>query len=160
MTPEDGEAERPPVRWDEGDSRVRLSESGRFAYADGQVIVHEDGLDAARTELGRGEEDRRAGVGDVFGVFLGIDESLLRIEALRARGIYAQPNHMLFNNCGCYCPPHPSLAQHWANVALGSNPPGSNPLGSNPLGSNPLGSNPLGSNPLGSNPLGSNPHGW
>jgi subtilisin family serine protease len=160
MTPDGGDEERPLVRWNEGDSPVRLSETGDFAYLDGQVIVHEDGLDAARTELGRDGEDRRAGVGDVFGVFLAVDESLLRIEALRARGIYAQPNHVLFNTCGCYCPPHPSLAQHWAAVALGSNPLGSNPLGSNPLGSNPLGSNPLGSNPLGSNPLGSNPYGW
>jgi hypothetical protein len=156
MTPEDGEAERPPVRWDEGDNKVRLSEPGGVAYADGQVIVHEDGLEAASDVLGGRQLARKVGS---FNAFADVDELLLKIEVLRARGIHAQPNHMFFSNCGCYCPPHPALGQHWANV-IGSNPLGSNPLGSNPLGSNPLGSNPLGSNPLGSNPLGSNPWGW
>src|SRR5215510_3762420 len=132
--PDGGDGERPLVRWNEGDNRVRLSDTGGFAYADGQVIVHEDGLEAARTELGRSEEDSRVGS---FGVFLLVEDALLRIEQLRARGIHAQPNHMFFSNCGCYCPPHPALGQHWANV-IGSNPLGSNPLGSNPLGSNPL----------------------
>ncbi len=146
-TPDGGNGER-PVRWSDGPSPVRLSETGGYAYRDRQVIVREDGLDAAKGELGRAEEDRRVGS---FGVFLDVDDALLRIEELRARGIPAQPNHVLFSNCGCYCPPHPALGQHWANVIAS---PGLNPLGSNPLGSNPLGSNPLGSNPLGSNPWG------
>jgi hypothetical protein len=67
----------------------------------------------------------------------GVDDPIAAVDMLRAEGIEAQPNHVMFVHAGC--PPHPA------------NPVGANPLGANPLGANPLGANPLGANPLGAN---------
>jgi hypothetical protein len=69
------------------------------------------------------------------------------VRVLRAAGIDAHPNHVLFSDC---CGPHPA----WATVAVTGDPFSSNPFSSNPFSSNPFSSNPFSSNPFSSNPGG------
>jgi hypothetical protein len=74
------------------------------------------------------------------------------VSHLRALGIDAQPEHVLFahgTTC-CCCGPHPAT---WFDPWLIANPLHGNPLHANPLHANPLHANPLHANPLHANPF-------
>jgi Subtilase family len=150
---------------------VEFTEGDALAYRPREVLVPEaDGAEAERLinqrQPSRGDEDRRQRIDDTsFTLIPDVDDTLSVVGELRARGILAQPNHVLFSHCLCCgCGPHPSAfwsgsyAGLWA-YPFGANPFGANPFGANPFGANPFGANPFGANPFGANPFGANPFG-
>jgi hypothetical protein len=153
-------------RWSDD---VEFTEAGEFAYRPGDVLVPSADEDEAEEWLGRRQPSREGGKRSIdnttFTQFPNVEDPLIIIGELRARGIVAQPNHVLFNHCLCCgCGPHPSAfspgsyAGLWA-YPFGANPFGANPFGANPFGANPFGANPFGANPFGANPFGANPFG-
>jgi hypothetical protein len=153
-------------RWSDD---VEFPESGEFAYRPGDVLVPSADEGEAEEWLGRRQPSREGGKRSIenttFTQFPNVEDPLIIIGELRARGIAAQPNHVLFSHCLCCgCGPHPSVfssgsyAGLWA-YPFGANPFGANPFGANPFGANPFGANPFGANPFGANPFGANPFG-
>ncbi len=136
----------------EWSKRVAYSERGGFAYRPGQVFVQGARGDEAASLLGTRPSQASALVREPSGTYeriAGVDDTIDGIEFLRAEGLPAHPNHVMFSHCQCCCGPHP------ANL-FSANPFSSNPFSSNPF-SNPFSSNPFSSNPFSSNPFSSNP---
>ncbi|MGF1647516.1 MAG: S8 family serine peptidase [Kineosporiaceae bacterium] len=69
------------------------------------------------------------------------------VRVLRAAGIDAHPNHLVFADC---CGPHPV----WAAAAVTGNPFSGNPFSGNPFSGNPFSGNPFSGNPFSGNPGG------
>jgi hypothetical protein len=72
------------------------------------------------------------------------------VRVLRAAGIDAHPNHVLFADC---CGPHPA----WATAAVTGDPFSGNPFSGNPFSGNPFSGNPFSGNPFSGNPFSGNP---
>jgi hypothetical protein len=77
--------------------------------------------------------------------FTRVVEALRATDDLRARGIPAHPNHVLFSHCLCCCGPHPAL--------FSGNPFSGNPFSGNPFSGNPFSGNPFSGNDFQPNPL-------
>jgi hypothetical protein len=139
-----------PPPWSE---RVKFSDQGGgFAYVPNTAIVRESVTDEdLRAVAAEGEtlvivdEQPLAGFRQVRGSF----DAIRVVAQLRADGIDAQPDHVLFaHGAGCCCGPHPAAPCDPGYMA--------NPLHANPLHANPLHANPLHANPLHANPLHAN----
>ncbi len=146
---DDSVIERPPP-WSE---RVKFSDQGGgFAYVPNTAIVREsvtnEDLLAVAAEgetLVIVDEQPLAGFRQVRGSF----DAIRVVAQLRADGIDAQPDHVLFaHGMTCCCGPHPAAPFDPRYMA--------NPLHANPLHANPLHANPLHANPLHANPLHAN----
>jgi hypothetical protein len=72
------------------------------------------------------------------------------IRVLRAAGMDAHPNHVLFADC---CGPHPASAL----AAVTGDPFSGNPFSGNPFSGNPFSGNPFSGNPFSGNPFSGNP---
>jgi Subtilase family len=149
------------VPWNE---RVKFDPAGRFAYRPNTVFMRNSTVDQAFVEglLRPGEGPIDVDLIDVdepTKIFRGIrvkedthspkpSFDVIRVVAhLRAMGIDAQPDHVLFAHemtC-CCCGPHPAT---WFDPWLITNPLHANPLHANPLHANPLYANPLHANPF------------
>lgn len=133
----DGGARRP--QWSE---RVALAPSGRFAYVPGRIVVRErDGARARRVAgIARGVAARRTykkrGAWLLYEV---TGDALDVVEALRADGVDAQPEHAFFAHCaGCPCPPHPALAYDLVAGGLGADPFRGHPFRGHPFRGHPF----------------------
>ena len=84
----------------------------------------------------------------------GVVDVLNGIEELRADGIPATPNHVLFSHCLC-C--GGQLGAFGANP-YSANPYSANPYSANPYSANPYSANPYSANPYSANPYSANPH--
>jgi hypothetical protein len=136
--------------WNE---RVKFDEAGGFAYVPNTAFVRDPGVDEAFLEdvLAEGESlDEVDGPTKEFRAMRGKFDTIRVVANLRARGIDAQPDHVMFaHDMGCYCcGPHPAAC---FDPTLGANPLHANPLHANPLHANPLHANPLHANPLHAN---------
>ncbi len=148
----------------DGTPPIAVSPDGRFHYVPDELLVLGTQARDRALRLARGAR-ADAQEGDWF-VIRGAARPLAVVEALRAEGLVAQPNHVYWSHgCGSPCPPHPAYAHHalhmagspfWGNP-LSGNPLSGNPLSGNPLSGNPLSGNPLSGNPLSGNPLSGNP---
>jgi hypothetical protein len=122
---------------------VRFAPGGGFAYRPGELLVRAETIEQARTALGRPDDAVYQGDG---GELLGgtwvrltdVPDPLLAIEALRRRGVAAQPNHVLFANA-C-CPPHPADPQAEAFYArlLDASPFYASPFYASPFYASPF----------------------
>jgi hypothetical protein len=146
---------------------VEFSPDGSFAYRPGEILLPTSSVELARTIPGfpaprdskeapeppEGYKQFIPGWAQVTGVTQVLDV----VEALRRRGIPAQPNHVLFATCacGCGCGPHP--ADPRANPYY-ANPYYANPYYANPYYANPYYANPYYANPYYANPYYANPH--
>jgi hypothetical protein len=139
-------------------ARVRFSEHTGIAYRPGEVIVPSSLIDGAirvlagrRVQGDRSPVDRARDDSDVVPGqrrFTEIVDALDAIEDLRAEGIPASPNHVMFSHCTC-CGPHPAL--------LSAYPFSANPFSANPFSANPFSANPFSANPFSANPFSANP---
>jgi hypothetical protein len=128
----------------DGGPSLRWSDRTGFAYVDGEVLA---GTEAARRAVTNRTDRVPVDEAGEWSRFAGVADTLAVVEALQARDLAVQPNHVFFaHGCGDPCPPHPGLLADPAAAGGWSNPLRSNPLRSNPLRSNPLRSNPLRSN--------------
>ncbi len=133
--------------WNE---RVRFDPGGGFAYVPNTAIVRDPVI----------EEDFLAGFladGETLGSLDGPTKEfrgarggnfdVIRLVAhLRASGIDAQPDHVLFAHgmtC-CCCGPHPAT---WFDPMFTANPFHANPFHANPFHANPFHANPFHANP-------------
>ena len=124
-------------------ARVRFAPGGGLAYRPGELLVREETVEQARTTLGGLDDAVYPGDG---GELLGgtwvrltdVPDPLLAIEALRRRGVAAQPNHVLFANA-C-CPPHPADPQAEAFYArlLDASPFYASPFYASPFYASPF----------------------
>jgi hypothetical protein len=151
--------------WNE---RVKFDRAGGFAYVPNSVFMRNSTVsqtfveDVLRPDEGPIDVDPITS--DEESVFRGIRVKpdpantephldVIRVVAhLRAKGVDAQPEHVLFAHgmtC-CCCGPHPAT---WFDPWLIANPLHANPLHANPLHANPLHANPLHANPLHANPF-------
>ncbi|HVM52452.1 MAG TPA: S8/S53 family peptidase [Acidimicrobiales bacterium] len=140
--------------------RVAFSttEAGSFAYRPGEVIVGggEQGVDVARrrfptladpTWLG----PRRRRAPKTVAALRGDIDPLEVVHELRAAGIAAQPNHVVFaHQCGCCCGPHPST--RWGACMSGSPMYGSSMYGS-PMYGSPMYGSPMYGSPMYGSPF-------
>ncbi|MEP7202215.1 MAG: S8 family serine peptidase [Ilumatobacteraceae bacterium] len=136
--------------WNE---RVKFDPAGGFAYVPNTAyfrdsIVDEDFVNDLRAE---GESFAfEHGLAHGFAAIRGTYDAIRVVAQLRAKGVDAQPDHVLFAHgmtC-CCCGPHPATGCDPMFLA--------NPLHANPLHANPLHANPLHANPLHANPLHAN----
>jgi Subtilase family len=141
--------------WNE---RVRFDPAGGFAYVPNTAIVRDSVVDEdfVRELLGPGEgvtfdDDPTTEFRAMSGTF----DTIRVVSHLRAKGIDAQPEHVLFahgTTCGC-CGPHPAAAFDPGFVA---NPFHANPFHANPFHANPFHANPFHANPFHANPFHAN----
>ena len=113
----------------EWSKRVAYSERGGFAYRPGQVFVQGARGDEAASLLGTRPSQASALVREPSGTYeriAGVDDTIDGIEFLRAEGLPAHPNHVMFSHCQCCCGPHP------ANL-FSANPFSSNPFSVQPV---------------------------
>lgn len=141
--PEQSESAGPP--WSE---RVKFSDAGGgFAYVPNTAIVRDSvNDDDLLAVVAEGEsivfvdDPPLMGFRRVQGTF----DAIRVVAQLRAAGIDAQPDHVLFaHEMVCCCGPHPADRFDPMYIA--------NPLHANPLHANPLHANPLHANPLHAN---------
>ena len=133
--------------------RVKFSDAGRgFAYVPNTAIVRDSADDGTLADVtGAGEtigfthDSPATGFRQLQGTF----DAMRVVAQLRAGGVDAQPDHVLFaHGMVCCCGPHPAAGfEPW----LIANPLHANPLHANPLHANPLHANPLHANPLHAN---------
>jgi hypothetical protein len=159
------------ARFDDGawNDRVRFADQDGFAYRPGEVLVPIDRAEEAAALLaGREgqpvESEETEEVDEPAPPSLGRDAvevgghdrftSVVRvldaIDELRAAGIPAHPNHVLFSHCRCCGGGHPT----WA---LAGNPFAANPFAANPFAANPFAANPFAANPFAANTYQPNP---
>lgn len=127
--------------------RVRFDAAGGFAYVPSTAIVRETTTDESLfTVLDDGAYGENFTVVDAptpgFRHVLGTFDTIRVVAQLRASGIDAQPDHVLFAHgmtCSC-CGPHPAFC---FDPALNAYPLHANPLHANPLHANPLHANPF-----------------
>jgi Subtilase family len=141
--------------------RVSFSESGGFAYRPLELFVPsaraeetQELLELVARRLQRTiprQVDEEVGGLTRFG---DVVETLRMQDDLRARGIPAQPNHVLFSHCLCCCAPHPALS---SGHPFSGNPFSGNPFSGNPFSGNPFSGNPFSGNPFSGNPFSGNP---
>jgi hypothetical protein len=135
--------------------RVEFSDVDGIAFRPGHVFVHELRADDAGEMLPAVSPHRsdivREGQRGSFVLFRGVPDVMRAVGALRAAGIPAQPNHVLFSHAHCYCccGPHPA--------AFSANPFSANPFSANPFSANPFSANPFSANPFSANPFSANP---
>ena len=123
----------------EWSSRVSFTERGVFAYRPRQVVVPSERADEADDRLHRrSTQVSSLQRDDVTFVrhfrFTDVDDELDAIEALRADGIPAFPNHVLFS--------HSSSGPGWG-TPFAANPFSANPFSANPFSANPFSANPF-----------------
>ena len=133
--------------------RVRFDPGGGFAYVPNTAIVRDSSVDqeiltsflAEGESLGFVDEPTKE-----FRTLRGKFDAIRVVAHLRAKGIEAQPDHVLFAHAAtcCCCGPHPATC---FDAMLSANPLHANPLHANPLHANPLHANPLHANPLHAN---------
>jgi hypothetical protein len=152
--------------WDE---RVLLADRGGFAYRPGEVLVPFARAEEAHALLeGRegqpveGEEAEEADAEappalrrdevEIGGHdrFMSVVRTLDAVDELRAAGIPAHPNYVLFSHCQCCCGGSPT----WT---FAGNPFAANPFAANPFAANPFAANPFAANPFAANPFAANP---
>ncbi|HEX2783208.1 MAG TPA: S8 family serine peptidase [Ilumatobacteraceae bacterium] len=126
---------------------------GGFAYAPNTAFVRESADDDTLADLAGVDEtigfDHDAPPVPGFRRLGGKFDAIRVVAHLRAKGVDAQPDHVLFaHGMTCCCGPHPAAGfEPW----LIANPLHANPLHANPLHANPLHANPLQANPLHAN---------
>ncbi|MEY2415404.1 MAG: hypothetical protein QOH53_738 [Ilumatobacteraceae bacterium] len=133
--------------------RVKFDEAGGFAYVPNTAFLRDPDVDEPFLSdlLAEGEFLNDVdGPTKEFRAMRGKFDTIRVVADLRARGIEAQPDHVLFAHdmTGCCCGPHPAACFDPTLIA--------NPLHANPLHANPLHANPLHANPLHANPLHAN----
>ena len=124
--------------------RVRFDPGGGFAYVPNTAIVRDSSVDeetltsvlAEAESLGFVDEPTKE-----FRTLRGKFDVIRVVAHLRAKGIDAQPDHVLFAHAAtcCCCGPHPATC---FDAMLSANPLHANPLHANPLHANPLHANP------------------
>jgi hypothetical protein len=153
------------ARFDDGgwNDRVKFADQDGFAYRPGEVLVPVDRADEALALLaGRegqpleSEESEEGEEGSPLGRdaveisghdrFTSVVRVLDAIDELRAAGIPAHPNYVLFSHCRCCCGGNPT----WA---FAGNPFAANPFAANPFAANPFAANPFAANTYQPNPL-------
>jgi Subtilase family len=158
--------------------RVAFSPVGGFAYRPGEVLVPTARLDDATNKLVNRDPqvdsqipadpdasepeppDPLNGIRQDPEVvaghnrLLGVVDLLNAVEELRADGIPATPNHVLFSHCMC-CGGHPGT---FGANPFSANPFSANPFSANPFSANPFSANPFSANPFSANPFSANPH--
>jgi subtilase family protein len=138
--------------WNE---RVRFDPAGGFAYAPNTAFTRDSGVDRAFIEdvLAEGESlDEIDDPPKLFRAMRGTFDAIRVVANLRARGIDAQPDHVMFAHdmsC-CCCGPHPAA---WFDPVLVANPFHANPFHANPFHANPFHANPFHANPFHANPM-------
>ncbi len=153
------------ARFDDGgwNDRVTFADQDGFAYRPGEVLVPIDRSDEALALLAGREGQPVEGEEGEEGSPLGRDAieisghdritSVVRvldaIDELRAAGIPAHPNHVLFSHCRCCGGGNPT----WA---FAGNPFAANPFAANPFAANPFAANPFAANPFAANPFAAN----
>lgn len=139
--------------------RVAVSAAGDgFAFVPGHVLVR-GALAEERVQglTGRAVEERRDLRADreapLWLRVTDVSDPLAVVEALRAEGLAAQPEHVFFSHgCGgCEGTPHPSLV-----IGAGADPYRANPYRANPYRANPYRANPYRANPYRANPYRAN----
>jgi len=139
-------------RWSD---RVTFTRKG-FAYRPGEVIVPEKEKGKAKTKADKKGRLKGKNFDDLpggrFSRVAGAWDASHAIAELRAAGIDARPNAVLFadadSGCGCGgCPPHP--AQEGAEEFYEANPFYANAFYANPFYANPFYANPFYANPDG-----------
>jgi len=133
-------------------AEIAYADGARYAYRPGEILVAasggEDGSDQVLRvlrEFEGGAEPAGESVAGYRRFLVDLDVELV-VEELSARGIDAQPNHVLFADCCCG---HPA-------VGWGGNPFSGNPFSGNPFSGNPFSGNPFSGNPFSGNPFSGN----
>jgi hypothetical protein len=143
--------------------RVEFSDIEGIAFVPREVFVHQARADEAENLLA----EMPPGLNDIqrdevqrgsFVLFRGVVDPMRAIRELRAVGIPAQPNHVLFSHCSC-CGPHPAAfsANPFSANPFSANPFSANPFSANPFSANPFSANPFSANPFSANPFSANP---
>jgi hypothetical protein len=145
---EDAVFNDPPWR-----ERVRFDPVRGFAYVPNAAIVRDPGVDDdfLKEVLAEGESAVFVDAPTKeFRAVRGTFDAIRVVAHLRAKGVAAQPDHVLFahDTEWCCCGPHPAVL---LDPALAADPLHANPLHANPLHANPLHANPLHANPLHAN---------
>ena len=154
------------ARFDDGgwNDRVKFADQDGFAYRPGEVLVPIDRAPTRRSHCSRAEKAsfwkaRRArkaplSAGTQSRSAATTDSHLscayAWIDELRAAGIPAHPNYVLFSHCRCCCGGN----QTWA---FAGNPFAANPFAANPFAANPFAANPFAANPFAANTYQPNP---
>ena len=168
------------VFWPQGEwsGRVAFSTVGGFAYRPGEVLVPTGKFDeatgklanrapqvatqtpttdpdAAESELPDSLNGIEPDDEEVAGHrrLRGVVDVLNGIEELRADGIPATPNHVLFSHCLC-CG---GQLGAFAGYPYSANPYSANPYSANPYSANPYSANPYSANPYSANPYSISP---
>jgi hypothetical protein len=146
--PDDDPVFGPPY-WND---RVKFDPVGGFAYVPNTAFARDPGINNAFLEEFQAEGETIAFDHDAdddstteFRPIRGKFDTIRVVAQMRAKGIDAQPDHVLFAHgmtC-CCCGPHPAACFDPRFLA--------NPLHANPLHANPLHANPLHANPLHAN---------
>ena len=132
----------PPAR-----RRVRFGPDG-MAYRPGEILVREEVSELATAILNETYPDERMPSGEVGAGWVKIEnvpDLDVAWDALRANGVLAQPNHVLFATV-C-CPPHPS------GDAYGANPFLAHPFLAHPFLAHPFLAHPVLANPFLAHPF-------
>ena len=131
--------------WNE---RVKFDPAGGFAYVPNTAIMRDSLVDQAFLEEIIGPGEGLISVDDPpteFRAIRGIFDTIRVVAHLRAKGIDAQPDHVLFahgTTC-CCCGPHPAAC---FDPMLNANPFHANPFHANPFHANPFHANPFHAN--------------
>ncbi|MET0728881.1 MAG: S8/S53 family peptidase [Acidimicrobiales bacterium] len=119
-----------------------------FAYRPDEVVVGgELGRDAAQrrfpaeaeVETVFPEVDESEGTIQLYR-FRGRADALTDVDALRAEGVFAQPNHVVFSHGQCGCGPHP--AQRW-HASVSGHPMYASPMYASPMYASPMYASPM-----------------
>jgi hypothetical protein len=139
--------------------RVRFDPAGGFAYVPNTAIVRDSVVDEGFLAEVLGPGEGLIFVDDPtteFRALRGAFDTIRVVAHLRAKGVDAQPNHVLFahDTTCCCCGPHPAAG---FDPRLVANPFHANPFHANPFHANPFHANPFHANPFHANP--SDPNG-
>jgi hypothetical protein len=131
--------------WNE---RVRFDPAGGFAYVPNTAIVRDSVVDADFLAEILGPDEGLIFIDDPtteFRALRGTFDTLRVVAHLRAKGIDAQPDHVLFSHATtcCCCGPHPAAG---FDPGLVANPFHANPFHANPFHANPFHANPFHAN--------------
>jgi hypothetical protein len=127
--------------------QVKFDEAGGFAYVPNTAFLREPDVDEDFLSglLAEGESlDEVDGMTKEFRAMRGTFDAIRVVADLRARGIEAQPDHVLFaHDMTCCCGPHPAAC---FDPMLNANPFHANPFHANPFHANPFQANPFHAN--------------
>ena len=132
---------------------VKFNAAEGFAYVPNAAIVRDPAINETDLQALLAEGESLNFVDDASKEFrrvTGTFDTIRVVAHLRAKGVDAQPDHVLFaHGTCCCCGPHPAM---WFDPSVNANPFHANPFHANPFHANPFHANPFHANPFHANP--------